>query len=499
MSLISYTHSQTSIILRVKILNSSVTTGAGLGSLTYASSGLIISTIADNEASATAYTVTGSTIEDITTIGTYAAPTATKCRFKEVDSTNHKGVYEIHIADARFAVASAKSLLVSISGASNAAETDVVIPLTQTDPYDNVAGGITALPAFAAGAAGGLADDTDSSGRVRVVSGTSAGEISLTLGKVAIKEDGIGTDAIATGAIASGAFAAGAITSSAYATDAITSTVMAANSVDASALATDAVDAIADQVWDEDMTAHQTQGTSGQTIGDSGVAGSSLYDLFGIPDADLSADILAIKTETALIVADTNELQTDWTNGGRLDLILDIIAADTTTDIPALIATAQADLDTITGSDGVTLATTQGNYAPSTVAALSTAQTDLDTITGSDGVTLATSQGNYAPATVAALALAQTDLDTVTDVGVGVVSLTTAAITDVWATNTLSEAYASDGAAAKPNELMYMIWAYLHDFGISGTERTSRKLDNSNAMTHTLDDATNPTDVTRAT
>ena len=38
-----------------------------------------------------------------------------------------------------------------------------------------------------------------------------------------------------------------------------------------------------------------------------------------------------------LIKADTNELQTDWVNGGRLDLILDIIAADTTTDIPAIL------------------------------------------------------------------------------------------------------------------------------------------------------------------
>ncbi len=54
-------------------------------------------------------------------------------------------------------------------------------------------------------------------------------------------------------------------------------------------------------------------------------------------------------------LADTNELQTDWANGGRLDLILDIIAADTTTDIPALIATAQADLDIITGATGVNL------------------------------------------------------------------------------------------------------------------------------------------------
>lgn len=133
--LIGYKRGQGSIVLRVKILNSSVSTGAGLTGLTSASSGLIISTIADNESTATAYTVAGSTIEGITTLGTYVAPTATKCRFKEVDATNHKGVYEIQLADARYAVSSAKSLLVSVSGATNAAETDVVIPLRDLDPY----------------------------------------------------------------------------------------------------------------------------------------------------------------------------------------------------------------------------------------------------------------------------------------------------------------------------------------------------------------------------
>ncbi len=133
--LISYKRGQSGVVIRVKILNSSVGTGAGLTGLTSASSGLIISTIADNEATATAYTVTGSTIESITTLGTFAAPTATKCRFKEVDATNHKGIYEIQIADARYAVSGAKSLLVSISGATNAAETDVVIPLVDLDPY----------------------------------------------------------------------------------------------------------------------------------------------------------------------------------------------------------------------------------------------------------------------------------------------------------------------------------------------------------------------------
>ena len=80
------------------------------------------------------------------------------------------------------------------------------------------------------------------------------------------------------------------------------------------------------------------------------------------------------------IEADTNELQADWTNAGRLDAILDIIAADTTTDIPALIATAQEDLDKLTGTDGATLATAQANYAPATVAALATTDAVVDSI-----------------------------------------------------------------------------------------------------------------------
>jgi hypothetical protein len=45
--------------------------------------------------------------------------------------------------------------------------------------------------------------------------------------------------------------------------------------------------------------------------------------------ASVSADVLAIKTETALIVADTGVLQTDWADGGRLDLLVDAIKAKT--------------------------------------------------------------------------------------------------------------------------------------------------------------------------
>ena len=135
MSLISYKRGQTSVVIRCKILNSSLGSGAGLIGLTFNSTGLIISTIADNESTATVYAQSAGNVETITTLGTFAAPTNNKCRFKELDATNHKGIYELQIADARLAVGSAKSLLVSISGATNLAETDFVIPLVDLDPY----------------------------------------------------------------------------------------------------------------------------------------------------------------------------------------------------------------------------------------------------------------------------------------------------------------------------------------------------------------------------
>jgi len=110
----------TSLILRVFIQDSASTTGDGKTGLSHTSTGMIIALIADNEATATAYTVTASNVETITTLGTFAAPTASKCRFKEVDATNLPGVYELHFANARWAVSSARSVQGMITGASGA-------------------------------------------------------------------------------------------------------------------------------------------------------------------------------------------------------------------------------------------------------------------------------------------------------------------------------------------------------------------------------------------
>jgi hypothetical protein len=85
--------------------------------LTSTSAGLIISTICDNEATATVYTQAAGNIETISAIGTYAAPSSGKIRFAEVDATNHPGLYEIQIADARLNVTNSRTLVITCSGA----------------------------------------------------------------------------------------------------------------------------------------------------------------------------------------------------------------------------------------------------------------------------------------------------------------------------------------------------------------------------------------------
>ena len=139
------TFDQNGVIVRVKILDSAATDGSGKTGLTSASAGLIAAVIGDSEATTTAYTQAGGTIEGITTLGTYAAPTATKCRFKELDATNHPGVYELQFADARFSVAGSKSLLLSIHGAAGAAQCDAVIPLPTVDLFNASSAGLANL------------------------------------------------------------------------------------------------------------------------------------------------------------------------------------------------------------------------------------------------------------------------------------------------------------------------------------------------------------------
>ena len=115
----------------------------------------------------------------------------------------------------------------------------------------------------------------------------------------------------------------------------------------------------------------------------------------------------ALGEDADAILADTNELQGDWANGGRLDTIIDSILVDT----------------------GTTL----------------------------DG-----------------------KLD------------------GVW-TTAITESYAADGSAGTPAQMLYMIWCAVHEFSISSTTITGKKIDGSTtAMTWTINSASEPTSRTRA-
>jgi hypothetical protein len=102
------------------------------------------------------------------------------------------------------------------------------------------------------------------------------------------------------------------------------------------------------------------------------------------------------------------------------------------------------------------------------------------------GVELAASQPSYAPSKAGdAMALTSGERTSTADA--------------ILARALASESYAADGATPTLSQILWMIWAGLVDFDISGTTLTVRRQNGTAAMTFTLDDATNPTARTRAT
>lgn len=114
-----------------------------------------------------------------------------------------------------------------------------------------------------------------------------------------------------SGAISANTLASSTINASKIATDAITAAkiadgaidalTFAAGAIDAAALASDAVAEIADAVWDEDATAHQTQGTFGQAIGDPGADTDTIWALV---NTNLNATISSRASQTSVDTID---------------------------------------------------------------------------------------------------------------------------------------------------------------------------------------------------
>lgn len=134
-------------------------------------------------------------------------------------------------------------------------------------------------------------------------------------------------------------------------------------------------DAIADSVWDEAMSGHAGESTFGgelQTLDPNVIlilADTSAYDtdaehaeaIWGASvvsyndEADFGGELGGLDPNLALVLADTSELQTDWTDGGRLDLLIDAIKKYTDLIVVKETSIASADSNSVfTITDGVT-------------------------------------------------------------------------------------------------------------------------------------------------
>src|SRR3990167_3445126 len=123
-------------ILHIFIQDSSSTTGAGLAGLAFDSASLACRYINAGG------TLSGAiTLQTITTLGTYEAPTAnTNMRFKEVSSASpSQGVYEIHLHNDWMNLTGG-SLVIMLAGATNMAQFRLEIDLQADVNVTHVAG-----------------------------------------------------------------------------------------------------------------------------------------------------------------------------------------------------------------------------------------------------------------------------------------------------------------------------------------------------------------------
>jgi len=324
----------------------------------------------------------------------------------EVDAANCPGVYKVAIS-----AAEANCNIGMLAGKSTTSDI-VVLPISIQ---------FERLPDAAPAANGGL-PTVDSNNHINGVQDTLSVNVTQIEGSDATDQINAACDA--------------AIET--YGLDHLVSASVAGSDVTDNSIIAKLVSKESTADWDdyvnttESLQALRDRGDSAWTTGGGGSAPTV---------AEIRAEMDSNSTKLAAIVADTNELQTDWANGGRLDLIVDGILADT-----AEIGSAGAGLSAIPWNSSWD-AEVQSECADALNA--------------------------YDPPTKAEM--------------------------DAMWTTAQTEAYASDGAAATPAQLLYMIYCAVGEFAVSGTTITGKKLDGSTtAMTWTINDASNPTSRTRA-
>ena len=207
-----------------------------------------------------------------------------------------------------------------------------------------------------------------------------------------------------------------------------------------------------------DMTTEVADNTVLSRILGNGDTSTFVPSTDGLHAAGVDLDAILLDTGTTLETDLDAIIAAVITNAAGADIAADIIAVKA--DLDAIIAA------TITNAAGVDIAADIIAVKADTAAVLA--------YTGTDGVVVA--------------AASKTDY-----------ALSNAGV-DALFVRALTEAYAADGAAPTVAQALFAIQQFLQERAVSGTTVTVKKLDGSTtAMTFTLDSATDPTSITRAT
>jgi hypothetical protein len=258
---------------------------------------------------------------------------------------------------------------------------------------------------------------------------------------------------------------------------------------------------IADAVLDESMAGHITIGTAGRALAVAGTvlsettvtgtpttttvvlnAGSSVDDYYNdLQIVPLSGSLIGQARSIADYDGATKTVTVDeaWTSAlSASDEV--IIRADHRRPIYQIAESVRAEIDSNSTQLAAIVSDTnelQTDDIPGTLATLATA------------ANLATVDANVDAILV----------DTGTTLPAQITALNNVSVSDVLTTQ-MTEAYAADGTAPTLAQALFLIQQVLTEFSIATTTLTVKKLNGSTtAGTFTLDDATTPTSLTRAT
>lgn len=238
----------------------------------------------------------------------------------------------------------------------------------------------------------------------------------------------------------------------------------------------------------------------GEVVAQFTVQSAASFTRLGAPaGASVSADVAAVKVDTAAILVDTGTTLDARIPaalvGGRMDcsvgamaantLTASALATDAVTEIQAGLATpTNITAGTITTVTNLTNAATNGDLT-------ATMKTSVTTAATAATPTAAAVTGAVGSVTAGVTVTTNNDKTgyRLSSTGVGDI-LTTA----------LTESYATDGSAMTLSQALYQLWSLAAEKSIATTTLTAKKLDGTTtSMTFTLNDATSPTSITRAT